>query len=179
MRSPPSGVASTPAGAAVAAMSRRRPRETPLRRRSERSVPAARYSDWTASPGAMCVSWNKREQSLGTDRNFLRPDADRVADRIGDRRGRRHGGDLADADRSAHDVIEAALLEIGFDRRRVGDAGRAVVVEIDGQHAARTGIAFARLVKRMAEALIERARRLIARERRGGQPADGDARPRA
>src|SRR5947209_15037260 len=91
-RSPPSGSASIPAGAS---MSRSGPRETPLRRRSLRSVPPARYSG-----GLMAVdmggSFQQRQQAVGADGDFLRADADGVADGIGDGGRRRHSGDFAD-----------------------------------------------------------------------------------
>ena len=89
------------------------PCETPLRRRSERSVPAARNSARVVScmDAASCCGppFQRGDQTVGPDRNLRRPDAGGVADRVGDRRRGRHGRDLADADAAAEHVIEAAL----------------------------------------------------------------------
>src|SRR5271156_4258928 len=81
-RIPPAVSAWMPAGTAVGAMSRMGPRETPLRRRSERSVPAARYSGMRLAACDMRASLQERQQAVGTDRDFLRTHADRVADRV-------------------------------------------------------------------------------------------------
>ena len=93
------------------------PCETPLRRRSQRSVPAARNSARERKPSSMRTSccgppFQGGDQTVGPDRNFRQPDAGGVADGVGQRRRGRHRRHLADPDAAAEHVIEAGFVEM-------------------------------------------------------------------
>ena len=61
-----------------------------------------------------------------------------------------------------------------IDQRRVGDAGNAIILHPCGEDVAGARIDFARFVERIADALNNRARRLIAGQRGGCDLSDRD-----
>ena len=110
MRNSAVGAPINPARVGSAVISISGPCERPLRRRSERSVPAARNSavcEMVMACGrhAAAPFFSAAIRRSGRIGNFGRPDAGRVADRIGERGRGRHRRDLADADAAAEHMV--------------------------------------------------------------------------
>src|SRR3979490_2506559 len=140
MRNVPSAPHAIPVVAGEGAISINGPRETPLRRRSERSVPAARNS--AAEAGRVIDADVMLRPSLSMHGPHAA--AGRVVNGVGDRRRGRNGRYLADADAAAEHVIEAGFVKVHVDDGRVGDAGDAVVLHTRGEDVAAAGIDLAR-----------------------------------
>ena len=68
------------------------------------------------------------DQSIRPQRNLVRPDADGITNGVGDRRRRRNRRDFADTNAAAEHMIEAALIEVDIDNRRIADPGNSIVL---------------------------------------------------
>ena len=177
MRNAPSAPQCMPVMSDAAAISIRGPFETPLRRRSERSVPAARNSARAHGCGrhAAALPFSAAIRRSGRIGISIEPDAGRVVDRVGDRGRCRHGCDLADADAAAEHVIETRLVEMHVDHGRVGNPWNTIILHPAAQRLAGAGIDLARFIERIADALNDRARRLASRQRGCRDLADRNA----
>src|SRR5689334_8258121 len=116
--------------------SRTGPWEMPVRRRSLRSVPPARYSAGTGWVVTLIWSGSREcgQDPVRPDGQVIETDPDGIAHGVGHGGGDRDGGDLTEPDAAAGDVLEALGVEMQVDLRDVGDPRDPVVVQSGGEH---------------------------------------------